>query len=66
MRELCKVNPEEESLSTSPARPIVLLERLDSCEVAEEVAPRQNTLGVMLAYTPLHHLLWATRASRWS
>jgi hydrogenase maturation protein HypF len=35
----------------------VLLERLESCEVAEEVAPRQNTLGVMLAYTPLHHLL---------
>ncbi|MFL6010079.1 MAG: carbamoyltransferase HypF [Rubrobacteraceae bacterium] len=57
VRELCKVNPEEESLLTSPARPIVLLERLDSCEVAEEVAPRQNTLGVMLAYTPLHHLL---------
>ena len=57
VRELCKVNPEEESLLTSPARPIVLLEQLDSCEVAEEVAPRQNTLGVMLAYTPLHHLL---------
>jgi hydrogenase maturation protein HypF len=57
VRELCKVNPEEESLLTSPARPIVLLERLDSCEVAEEVAPRQNTLGVMLAYAPLHHLL---------
>jgi hydrogenase maturation protein HypF len=57
VRELCKVNPEEESLLTSPARPIVLLERLDSCEVAGEVAPRQNTLGVMLAYTPLHHLL---------
>ena len=35
----------------------MLLERLDSCEVAEQVAPRQNTLGVMLAYTPLHHLL---------
>jgi hydrogenase maturation protein HypF len=57
VRELCKVNPEEEALLTSPARPIVLLERLESCEVAEEVAPRQNTLGVMLAYTPLHHLL---------
>jgi len=57
VRELCRVEPEEEALLTSPASPIVLLERLESCEVAEEVAPRQNTLGVMLAYTPLHHLL---------
>src|ERR671916_192161 len=57
VRELCRVGPEEERLLTSPARPIVLLERLPSCEVVEEVAPRQKTLGVMLAYTPLHHLL---------
>jgi len=57
VRELCRVGPEEERLLTSAARPIVLLERLTSCGVAGEVAPRQNTLGVMLAYTPLHHLL---------
>jgi len=57
VRELCRVGPEEEALLASPARPIVLLERLTSCRVAEEVAPRQKTLGVMLAYTPLHHLL---------
>jgi hydrogenase maturation protein HypF len=57
VRELCRVGPEEEELLTSPARPIVLLERLPSCKVVEEVAPRQNTLGILLAYTPLHHLL---------
>ena len=57
VRELCEVNREEEALLTSPARPIVLLQRLESCEVAGDVAPRQNTLGIMLAYTPLHHLL---------
>jgi hydrogenase maturation protein HypF len=57
VRELCRVGPEEERLLTSPARPIVLLERLAGCGIAEEVAPRQKTLGVMLAYTPLHHLL---------
>jgi hydrogenase maturation protein HypF len=57
VRELCRVGPEDEKLLTSPARPIVLLERLPRCEVAEGVAPRQTTLGVMLAYTPLHHLL---------
>src|SRR3712207_5880375 len=57
VRELCGVGPEEEKLLTSLARPIVLLERLTRCAVAEDVAPRQKTLGVMLAYTPLHHLL---------
>jgi hydrogenase maturation protein HypF len=57
VRELCRVGPEEEALLTSPARPIVLLERRDDNPVADEVAPHQKTLGVMLAYTPLHHLL---------
>ncbi len=57
VRELCRVGPKEEALLSSPARPIVLLERREDDEVAEEVAPRQKTLGVMLAYTPLHHLL---------
>jgi hydrogenase maturation protein HypF len=57
VRELCRVGPEDEALLTSPARPIVLLLRHEDAGVAEDVAPRQKTLGVMLAYTPLHHLL---------
>jgi hydrogenase maturation protein HypF len=57
VHEFCRISPEEEALLTSPTRPIVLLERKESAGVAEEVAPRQSTLGVMLAYTPLHHLL---------
>jgi hydrogenase maturation protein HypF len=57
VRGICHVSPEEEALLTSPAHPIVLLQRRDDSGVAEEVAPRQRTLGVMLAYTPLHHLL---------
>jgi hydrogenase maturation protein HypF len=57
VRELCRVGPEEEELLLSPARPIALLERREDSGIAEEVAPRQKTLGVMLAYTPLHHLL---------
>ncbi len=56
-RELCRVSLEEGALLASPARPIVLLERREGDGVAEEVAPRQKTLGVMLAYAPLHHLL---------
>jgi hydrogenase maturation protein HypF len=57
VRDLCRVGPEEEALLSSPARPIVLLERREDDGVAEEVTPRQKTLGVMLAYTPLHHVL---------
>src|ERR687889_398406 len=57
VRKLCRVGPEEEKLLASPARPIVLLARLERSGIVEEVAPRQGTLGVMLAYTPLHHLL---------
>jgi hydrogenase maturation protein HypF len=47
----------ERELLLSPARPIVLLERRPSCPVAEEVAPRSLELGILLPYTPLHHLL---------
>jgi hydrogenase maturation protein HypF len=54
---LCVVTPDEESLLNVPARPIVLLERRHDDGIVAEVAPRQSTLGVMLAYTPLHHLL---------
>ena len=57
VREICRVSQEEEALLTSPAHPIVLLGRREGNGVVREVAPRQDTLGVMLAYTPLHHLL---------
>ncbi len=57
VRSLCRANAAEEALLTSAARPIVLLPRRQVAGLAGEVAPRQRTLGVMLAYTPLHHLL---------
>jgi len=56
-RALCYVGPEEELLLTAPWRPILLLQRRQDTALDREVAPRQTTLGVMLAYTPLHHLL---------
>ncbi len=56
-RRLCHITAEEEKLLVSPSCPIVLLQRSKDCGVAEGIAPRQHTLGVMLAYTPLHHLL---------
>jgi hydrogenase maturation protein HypF len=50
--------PERECLS-SPARPIVLAPRLSDAPVTKSVAPGAPELGVMLPYSPLHHLLLA-------
>ena len=46
-------------LLTSAARPIVILPARPGAPVADGVAPGLDELGVMLAYTPLHHLLFA-------
>ncbi|HLQ56999.1 MAG TPA: carbamoyltransferase HypF [Streptosporangiaceae bacterium] len=56
-RELCEVDEAAESLLTSGRRPIVLLPRRSDGGLAAAVAPRNRQLGVMLPYTPLHHLL---------
>lgn len=41
----------------SAKRPIVLCRKKSDTAICEGVAPDQNTLGVMLPYTPLHHLI---------
>ena len=56
-QKICDVSPEEAALLTSPARPIVLLRRRTGAAVADAVAPRNPCLGIMLPYSPLHHLL---------
>lgn len=53
----CDLSKAESTLLTSAARPIVLLERRPNSSIAREVAPGQDTIGVMLPYTPLHYLL---------
>ncbi|MEW6285661.1 MAG: carbamoyltransferase HypF [Chloroflexota bacterium] len=62
----CFVNEAERQLLTSTARPIVLLRRKPESNIAKEVAPRQDTLGVMLPYTPLHYLLFNNDQSLFS
>jgi hydrogenase maturation protein HypF len=57
VRAHCHVREEEERLLCSPERPIVLLDRKKDSSIAPSVAPFQKTLGVMLPYSPLHHLL---------
>jgi hydrogenase maturation protein HypF len=81
----CTITPQENDLLTSPAAPIVLLQRIGQPgneaasqladiaihspvppsthpptyhPLAPSVAPGMNTLGVMLPYTPLHHLIF--------
>jgi len=55
----CRVDEAERALLVSPRRPIVLLHkrRAAQASLAEAVAPGHPCLGVMLPYTPLHHLL---------
>jgi hydrogenase maturation protein HypF len=55
-RFACPSEPEW-ALLASPAAPIVLLGANGPERLPAEVAPGQNTLGFMLPYTPLHHLL---------
>jgi hydrogenase maturation protein HypF len=59
----CIVSEAEKALLTSPARPIVLLKKKPESTIVEEVSPKQDWLGVMLPYTPLHYLLFTNYQS---
>lgn len=56
-RQLAEINPTEAELLESPQRPIVLLKKRLPSHLSELVAPGNEYIGVMLAYTPLHYLL---------
>ena len=56
-RELVKVSAAAECVLAGQRRPIVLLPRRAGAALADSVAPGNVQLGVMLPYTPLHHLL---------
>ena len=61
VRRVCFLDEVEAQSLTSPAAPIVLLRKLEEPDAAlapaESVAPGNRFLGVMLPYTPLHHIL---------
>lgn len=54
----CFISPFEERLLLSPEAPIVLLKNRDGARVSTDpIAPHNPYLGIMLPYTPLHHIL---------
>jgi hydrogenase maturation protein HypF len=64
IKEVCDVSDVEERLLLSPESPIVLLKRIKTnprpaITHQQSIAPGNPYLGVMLPYTPLHHLLMA-------
>jgi len=54
-----EISAEEAAILTSPARPIVLLRRRPDAPIAAQVAPGNPLIGLMLPYSPIHHLLFA-------
>lgn len=54
----CLVNDAERALLLSRERPIVILNKRPDSPIVSAVAPGQQTIGVMLPYTPLHYLLF--------
>ncbi len=57
-RQLCYLDEKTTGLLNSPRCPIVILPRRKNIPVSSFVAPGHNFLGIMLPYTPLHHLIF--------
>jgi len=63
VEHLCALSDTDRKLLLCRERPIIIAARRDHANVAPSVAPRNNTLGVMLPHTPLQHLLFAEPGS---
>jgi hydrogenase maturation protein HypF len=56
-KNYCAISDAEEKLLSSPQSPIVLLSWRRGTSICPAVAPKIKYLGIMLPYTPLHHIL---------
>ncbi|MCM3693401.1 carbamoyltransferase HypF [Neobacillus niacini] len=61
VRNLCYISSLEEDFLTSPEMPIVILKRKRNGGLPPNISPGLSTIGVMLPYTPLHHLLFGNK-----
>ncbi|MDY6981439.1 MAG: Sua5/YciO/YrdC/YwlC family protein, partial [Pseudomonadota bacterium] len=59
IRSQLQLDAVAEACLRTPVRPVVLLPRLPGCALPANLAPGMNEVGVMLPYSPLHHLLLA-------
>ena len=57
-QQFCAVDEFSRELLIAKERPIVVLPKKEPSPIAHSVAPYQKTLGLMLPYSPLHHLLF--------
>lgn len=61
-REYAELDDSQAAALTGPARPIILLRRRNTARLSPQVAPGSPWIGLMLPYTPVHHLLFARSA----
>jgi hydrogenase maturation protein HypF len=57
VRALAELTPEHEHWLRDPVRPIVLVPKKLHAPLSQRIAPGLHEVGVMLPYSPLHHLL---------
>jgi hydrogenase maturation protein HypF len=55
--QLCELNELEKRLLTSPESPVVLIRKKRNAVISDYAAPGNPYLGIMLPYTPLHHMI---------
>ncbi len=58
-RKLGRIDQAAADLLAGPQSPIVLVEKQPRALISQQVAPDTDTIGLMLPYTPIHHLLFA-------
>ena len=57
VKKYCFISEKEEELLNSHQCPIVLMKRKENTDISSVIAPNLSYLGVMVPYTPLHHIL---------
>ncbi len=61
--KFCVVSEADRIALQSPRRPIVILQRRPESNLSRSIAPGNESIGVMLPYTPLHYLLFSDSSS---